>query len=101
MYNLKKDKQYIVISAFGGISVYNYNAISNLEYEVISNGNNESEAVCEHILFNTKIIKLGYKNFISRELEVIYGEHSYGSILKYYLPKQIFDILFKSSKMFK
>lgn len=101
MYNLKKDKQYTVISAFGGVSIYNYNAISNLEYGVISNGNNENEAVCEHIPFNTKIIKLGYENFIFRELEVIYGEHSFGSILKYYLPKQIFDILFKSFKIFK
>lgn len=101
MYNLKKDKQYPVISAFGGIGVYNYNAISNLEYTVISNGNNESEAVCEHIPFNTKVINLGYENFISREMVVIYRSHSFGAILKYYLPEKLFQFLFDSYCVFR
>lgn len=92
--NLKKLKQYPVISAFGGIGVYNYKAISNLEYTIIANGANENEAVCEHIPFNIEIINLGYENYISRELEVIYGNHSFGVIMKYYLPKRMFNFLF-------
>lgn len=101
MYNLKKNKHYSVISAFGGIGVYNYNAISNLEYTVLSNGNNESEAVCEHIPFNTKVIDLGYENFISREMVVIYRNHTFGTILKYYLPKKIFQFLFDFYNVFR
>lgn len=100
-YYLKNKHTYSVISGFGGISVYNYKAILNLEYKVKSNGINESEAICEHIPFNIEIIKKGFENFISRELEVIYGKHSFGSILKYYLPKQVFEILFKASRIFK
>lgn len=99
--NLDKNHSYSVISGFGGVSVYNFKAISNLEYKVEPNGFNSREAVCEHIPFNTEIVKLGYENFISEELEVIYGEHSFGSILKYYLPKPVFEMLFKVSKIFK
>lgn len=99
--NLKKNKKYSVISAFGGIAVYNFKAIANLEYTVISNGLNKSEAVCEHIPFNTKIINLGFKNYILREMEVIYGEDSLGGVLKFYLSKRIFDFLFKLANYFK
>jgi hypothetical protein len=99
--NLKKDKLYKIISAFGGIGVYNYNSISELEYNIVSNGLNEDETLCEHIPFNLEIINLGYENFISRELEVIYGEHSFGSVLKYYLPKKIFYFLLNSYHVFR
>ena len=98
---LKRDKFYQVISAFGGIGIYNYKAISGIEYTTVSNGANKSEAICEHIPFNTQILKLGYKNYISCDMEVIYGEHSFGSILKFYLPKQVFDILFKIFRRIK
>lgn len=101
MVRLKRDKWYSVISAFGGVSVYNFQAISGIEYVALSNGLNKREAICEHIPFNSEIINLGYENYISRDMEVIYGEHSFGSILKYYLPKQVFDILFKLTRRIK
>lgn len=99
---LKKNKHYRVISAFGGIGVYNYKAISSLHYKVVLNRLNEREAICEHIPFNTDIIKLGYENFISREMEVVYDVgHSFGRILSHYMPKKVFYFLFFISKKIK
>ena len=97
MSKLKKSKNVSVISAFGGVSVYNYKAISNLEYKVVANAINEKEAICEHIPFNSDIINSGYENFISKEMLVIYGDsHSFGSVVKEYLPKKTFTLLFKA-----
>ncbi|WP_431243068.1 hypothetical protein ACQ9BO_26110 [Flavobacterium sp. P21] len=98
---LRKNKMYPVISAFGGLAVYNYKAIQNLQYNVMLNDFNNNEAICEHIPFNIGIINLGYKNFISSEMQLIYGSHSFGSILKCYLDKRVFDFLFKVSRLFK
>ncbi|MDI6046659.1 hypothetical protein [Flavobacterium yafengii] len=97
MNKLKRSKNIRVISAFGGLSVYNYKAIANLEYKVVLNHKNEKEAICEHIPFNTEIIKSGYENFISKEMEVIYGDgHSFGSVVKEYFPKKIFLFIHKT-----
>lgn len=97
--NLKKQKTlYKVISAFGGIAVYNYKAICNLEYKVVINSFDENEAICEHIPFNNAIVNLGYSNYISKKMEVIYGEHSFGEIIKNIIPKNIFSFLLKLSK---
>lgn len=101
MANLMKCDWYRVISAFGGLAVYNYGAISNLRYKVVPNAANINEAVCEHIPFNTEIVELGYENFISRNMEVVYGKHSLGSILHYYLDERIFNFFFKISRIFK
>ena len=101
MIKLKDNELYPVVSAFGGIAVYNYKAIIDLEYRVVSNAANNKEAICEHIPFNTEIIKLGYENYITKDMEVIYGVHSFGSILKYYLPKIFFDFLLKISRRIK
>ncbi len=102
MAKLKRSKNIRVISAFGGLSVYNYKSIANIEYKVVVNHKNEKEAICEHIPFNTEIIKLGYENFISKEMEVIYGEgHSFGSVVKEYLPKKIFSFFLKISRILK
>ncbi|WP_026706972.1 hypothetical protein [Flavobacterium frigidarium] len=102
MSKLKKNKNVSVISAFGGVSVYNYKAIYNLKYKVVANCINEKEAICEHIPFNTEIIKLGYKNFISKEMQVIYGDgHSFGSVVKEYFPKKTFYLLLKISLMLR
>ena len=98
---LKYNELYRVVSAFGGIAVYNYKAIIDLEYRIVSNAANYKEAICEHIPFNTEIIKLGYENYIAKDMEVIYGVHSFGSILKYYLPKIFFDFLLKISRIIK
>ena len=86
---------YEVISAFGGIAVYNYKAIRDLKYKVVLNSFDKNEAICEHIPFNTEIVNLGYNNFISKKMEVIYGKHSFAEIIKYNIPKRIFSILFR------
>jgi hypothetical protein len=94
--NLKQNEiLYKVISAFGGIAVYNYRAICDLEYKVVLNSFDKNEAICEHIPFNAEIIKLGYSNYISKKMEVIYGEHSFIEIIKYIIPRKIFNILLK------
>ncbi|MFH6949110.1 hypothetical protein ACHRV6_11485 [Flavobacterium sp. FlaQc-51] len=94
--NLKENEiLYKVISAFGGIAVYNYRAICDLEYKVVLNSFDKNEAICEHIPFNAEIIKLGYSNYISKKMEVIYGEHSFIEIIKYIIPRKIFNILLK------
>ncbi|WP_131726503.1 hypothetical protein, partial [Flavobacterium sp. Leaf82] len=88
--NLKENEiLYKVISAFGGIAVYNYRAICDLEYKVVLNSFDKNEAICEHIPFNAEIIKLGYSNYISKKMEVIYGEHSFIEIIKYIIPRKI------------
>jgi hypothetical protein len=97
---VKQNKKYPVISAFGGVGIYNYNAISNLQYEALRNPLNKNEAICEHIPFNSQIVKLGYENFISRELEVIYGNHSFGSILRYHVDINFFKFLLKIYRFF-
>ena len=87
---LRRDKYHKVISAFGGIGVYNYRAISALEYTTVANSANLREAICEHIPLNCSLVNLGYENYISSDMEVIYGEHSFGAILKFFLPKYVF-----------
>lgn len=83
---INKHNYYSVISAFSGIGIYKYEAIKNLRYEALRNIENSNEAICEHIPFNAQIIKLGYKNYISKDLFVLYGSHNFGLILKLYLP---------------
>lgn len=100
--NLRRQKTlYKVISAFGGIAVYNYKAICNLEYKVVMNSYDQNEAICEHIPFNSTIVNLGYSNYISKKMKVIYGEHSFVEIIKNIIPKNIFSFLLKLSKKFK
>jgi hypothetical protein len=91
----KRDVLYKVISAFGGIAVYNYKAVCTLEYKVVLNTFDKNEAICEHIPFNAEIVNLGYSNYISKKMEVIYGEHSFIEIIKYIIPRSIFNIFFK------
>lgn len=93
--NLSNKEVYKVISAFGGIAVYNYRAVCDLEYKVVVNTFDENEAICEHIPFNTEIVKLGYSNYIAKNMEVVYGEHSFIEIIKYIMPRNIFQFLFK------
>jgi len=91
----QKEVFYKVISAFGGVAVYNYRAVCALEYKVVLNTFDKNEAICEHIPFNAEIVNLGYSNYISKKMEVIYGEHSFIEIIKYVIPRNIFNILFK------
>lgn len=60
-----------VRSAFGGIGIYRYDAIKNLQYRVVRTSDGRQNAFCEHIPFHLDIIKQGYKNYICRRMSVI------------------------------
>ncbi len=92
--NVKKSPRYGVISAFGGVGVYNYHAIKNLRYKMVLNPLNKQEAICEHIPFNQEIIKLGFNNYIARDFQVVYERHNWTLILKIVLPTKIFNFLY-------
>lgn len=94
-YNVKKHDFYSVISAFSGIAIYKFNAVRNLKYKAIKNGVNTNDAVCEHIFLNEQLIRSGYKNYISRDLLVKYGNHNLGLDLKYILPQKVFHLFYK------
>lgn len=91
--NIKKSPLYGIISAFGGVGVYNYNAIKNLRYKTVLNPLNQQEAICEHIPFNQEIIKRGFYNYIARDFHVVYERHNWTFILKLVLPNKIFNFL--------
>jgi len=92
--NVKKSPLYSVISAFGGVGIYNYQAINGLRYKTVLNPLNQKEAICEHIPFNQEIIKRGFKNYIARDFQVVYEKHNWTLILKLVLPIKIFNLLY-------
>jgi hypothetical protein len=92
--NVKKSPHYDVISAFGGVGVYNYQAIKNLRYKTVLNPLNKREAICEHIPFNQEIIKQGFRNYIARDFKVIYEKHTLTLLLKQVLPIKVFNFLY-------
>lgn len=92
--NVKKSPLYSVISAFGGVGVYNYHAIKNLRYKTVFNPLNKQEAICEHIPFNQEIIKQGFSNYIARDFKVIYEKHNLTLLLKQVLPLKVFNFLY-------
>jgi hypothetical protein len=92
--NVKKSQLYRVISAFGGVGVYNYDAIKNLRYKTVLNPLNQQDAICEHIPFNHEIIKRGFNNYIARDFQVVYERHNWALILKLMLPLKIFNFLY-------
>jgi len=91
---IKKSPLYSVISAFGGVGIYNYEAIKDLRYKTVLNPTNQKEAICEHIPFNQEIIKRGFNNYIARDFKVVYERHSWTLILKLVLPMKIFNFLY-------
>jgi hypothetical protein len=92
--NVKKSTLHSVISAFGGVGVYNYDSIRDLRYKTVLNPLNHQEAICEHIPFNQEIIKQGFYNYIAREFQVIYERHNWTFVLKLVLPTRIFNFLY-------
>lgn len=90
---VNKREYFDIISAFGGIGIYKYDAIKSLNYVVVNNMDRAGEAICEHIPFNEEIINRGYKNYIARKLSVIYGTHNFGLIAKLYLPYDFLSFL--------
>jgi hypothetical protein len=91
--NIKKSPLYSVISAFGGVGIYNYAVIKDLRYKTVLNPVDKQEAICEHIPFNHEIIKRGYKNYIARDFQVIYQRHNWILILKLLFSERIFNLI--------
>lgn len=96
---INKNEYTSIVSAFGGVGIYKYDIVKNFKYCVVHNSINENEALCEHIPFNLEVVKMGYKNYISKELHVLYGTHSFGSIISTLLPHKIFKFIYKFYKM--
>ncbi|WP_207536417.1 hypothetical protein [Desertivirga arenae] len=90
---LKRSSYVPVISSFGGIGLYKYEAIKGLRYSSLLNDDELMEGVCEHIPFNYQIFKNGYKNYISRALLVYYGESNKLMVLRNLLPLKVFKLL--------
>jgi hypothetical protein len=79
------------ISAFGGIGIYKWDIIKDLNYITKLNPDPKIKALCEHIPFNKKIINKGYTNYISKYLIVDYGKASLRSFIKFLIPESIFN----------
>ena len=92
--NIKKSPFYKVISAFGGVGIYNYQAIKNLQYKTVLNPFNQQEAICEHIPFNQEIVKQGFNNYIARDFKVVYEKHNWTLILKLILSFNVFSFIY-------
>jgi len=66
------DTAYLPVeSAFGGIGVYKFECISNLDYEtvILSQLADKKICVCEHVPFNSAISAKGYGLYIAREMK--------------------------------
>lgn len=92
--NVKKSPYYKVISAFGGVGIYNYQAIKNLQYKTVLNPLNQKEAICEHIPFNQEIVNQGFNNYIARDFKVVYEKHNWTLILKLILSLNAFNFIY-------
>lgn len=90
---LNKTPYLSVVSSFGGLGIYNYKAISGLQYEAVENGDPLMEAVCEHIPFNMSVINGGYQNYVCREMEVYYGKSNLLMVVRNVLPLPVFKLL--------
>jgi hypothetical protein len=89
-----RENAYIpVVSGFGGLGIYKFEAIMNLQYESINNEDILMEAVCEHIPFNISVINRGYQNYICEKMKVYYGESKNLMVLRNLLPLPIFKFL--------
>lgn len=69
--NVQRTDYYPVLSAFGGIGIYQMSAIRNLRYDIFvpEAWKGRSISVCEHVPFNTSIIGQCY---IARSLQTRY-----------------------------
>lgn len=62
-----------VLSAFGGLTLYNYKAVKGLKYQLISNSDARVEVRCEHYSIYEQMRKRGYdKIFVCPDLKLKY-----------------------------
>ena len=61
-------------SAFNGMGIYRWDLIKEQNYDVLQNQELEeiNVSLCEHVGFNMELIRKGYKNYIARDMKVVY-----------------------------
>lgn len=70
-----------VFSAFGGLSIYKFEAIRNCRYSVIENGDNKVEVRCEHFSLCKQMSENGYdKVFINPQMKIRYRPYLFENI---------------------
>lgn len=72
---MKKNNYVECDSAFGGIGIYRWEAVSESVYKTEKNRKSKwFDMICEHILFNRDVKNCGYRNYICRDMKVWYGK---------------------------
>lgn len=94
-------KKILVNSAFGGIGIYQWNAIKGRRYKVVGRNSMDCQALCEHIPLNIEIAESGYKNYIDNRILVNYGTHKLGMTLFFLLPYNVANNLYLLYKKYK
>lgn len=76
--NLKPHDNWIrVYSAFGGLSIYKFEAVKGLRYQVLPNDDSRVEVRCEHFSLNKQIIDRGFdKIYINPGMDLKYQKLS-------------------------
>jgi len=74
---------YKVFSAYGGLTIYRFDAIKGLKYSTLPNQDKNVEVKCEHFSINAQIQKRGFCNFyINPHMKIKYQETSIHLIIK-------------------
>jgi len=73
-WKLRKHPFLSCYSAFNGIGVYRWEAIKDETYHVMQTPELKAfqACFCEHVPFNLSVIQKGYRNYIVRDMKVIY-----------------------------
>lgn len=91
-----------VYSAFGGLAIYNYNAIKGLRYQVINNNDKRVEVKCEHYSIYKQMTARGFSNFyINPSMRIKYQDLTLTIIWKsiiFFIQKNIISHIRKEEK---
>ena len=70
-----------VFSAFGGLTIYRYNAIKGLRYQLLPNNDSRVEVRCEHYSLYKQMAERGYNRiFINPSMMLKYQNLSFGIV---------------------
>ena len=76
-----RQELYPVFSAFGGLSIYRFEAIKGLHYQTLDNDDNRVEVRCEHYSLYKQMHERGYNHiFISPQMTLKYQRLSFALI---------------------
>lgn len=82
---VKNNEYYPCGSAFNGIGIYKWEAIKDLQYEVVQTEELKKKGTCfcEHVPFNIQVGKKGFRLYIARDMEVVYQYKKNNLLRKY------------------